>query len=176
MIRGAIAFYGRVVDVIDRALMALMATLLGVVVVLSAVEIVGRNAFKHSSPEAVDVTLSLAILVYLVGYAVLINRDEDVTMDFLYRRFSAGVRRAIDLLTALAVLAFFVLLAFKSVKLFQLGLNSLHPVFPVPHGVVALPVVIAAVACTITALRRTLDAALACIDGTEIRHGGGHIS
>lgn len=178
--RGLIGWYGRVIDAIDRVLAAAMASLLGIVVLLTAVEIVGRNVFRYSSPEAVDVTLTLAIIVYLVGYAVLLNRDQDVTMDFFYRWFSPTSRRVIDLLTDVAILVFFVVLLLKSHRLFQMGLNSLHPVFPVPHGIVALPAVAAGVACVLVAIRRTLDTLLALIDGRSVRGesgpGGGHIS
>jgi len=178
--RRLIFWYGRAVDAIDRVLAAGMALLLGVVVLLTAAEILGRNVFKYSSPEAVDITLAFAIVVYLVGYAVLLNRDQDVTMDFFYRWFAPAARRLIDLLTDAAILVFFVVLLLKSHRLFEMGLTSLHPVFPVPHGIVALPAVAAGVACVLVALRRTLDSMLALIDGADDRgargQGGGHIS
>ena len=167
MIRRIIARYGVVVDAVDRVVLVITSLLLAVVVVLTAVEIVGRNVFKYSSPGSVDVTLSLAILVYFIGYLVLLNRDQDVMMDYFYLRFPPGVKRVLDAVTALAILGFFVVLLLKSVKLFQLGMNSLHPVFPVPHGVVALPVVIAAIGCVLVALRKTLDTGLALIDGNR---------
>ena len=161
----AIGIYGAFVDAIDRVVMAFCAVLLGVVVLLTAAEIVGRNVFKYSSPEMVDMTLSLAILVYLLGYYVLINRDQDVTMDFLYRRMAPGMRRWLDALTATGTLVFFVVLTAKSWRLFQLGMNSLHPVFPVPHGVVALPVLIAAAFCVLAALRRLIDSIATLAEG-----------
>lgn len=165
MLRRAIHGYGRAIDRLDRALLILTSSLLGLVVLLTGVEIIGRNVFRYSSPEAVDVTLQFAILVYLLGYAVLLNRDQDVTMDFFYRRFPSGVRRIIDLATDAGILAFFVILLAKSWRLFELGLNSIHPVFPVPHGVVAMPAVVAGAACLLVALRRTLDSILVAIDG-----------
>lgn len=161
----AIGIYGAFVDAIDRVVMAVCALLLGVVVLLTAAEIIGRNVFKYSSPEMVDMTLSLAILVYLLGYYVLINRDQDVTMDFLYRRMAPGTRRWLDVLTATGTLVFFVVLTAKSWRLFQLGMNSLHPVFPVPHGVVAVPVLIASAFCVLAALRRLIDALVTLTEG-----------
>jgi TRAP-type C4-dicarboxylate transport system permease small subunit len=100
-------------------------------------------------------------------------------MDFFYRRFAPGARRVVDLLTDVAILVFFVVLLMKSHRLFEMGLNSLHPVFPVPHGIVALPAVAAGVACVLVALRRMLDSLLALIDGTggrgEAGPGSGHV-
>lgn len=178
--RRLIGWYGHAIDAVDRVLAGIMASLLGIVVLLTAAEIVGRNIFRYSSPEAVDITLALAIVVYLVGYAVLLNRDQDVTMDFFYRWFSPAMQRVIDLLTDAAILAFFVVMLLKSHRLFEMGLNSLHPVFPVPHGIVALPAVAAGIACVLVAVRRTLDSLLALIDGTggrgETGQGGAHIS
>ena len=171
MIRRIIGGYGAVIDAIDRVVLALTSLLLAVVVVLTAVEIIGRNVFKYSSPGSVDVTLSLAILVYFIGYLVLLNRDQDVMMDYFYLRFSPGVKRLLDAVTSIAILGFFIVLLLKSVKLFQMGMNSLHPVFPVPHGVVALPVVIAAIGCVLVALRKTLDTSLALIDGGRLAGG-----
>lgn len=165
MLRRMIQVYGRAIDHLDRALLVSTSSLLGIVVLLTAVEIIGRNVFKYSSPEAVDITLSVAILVYLLGYAVLLNRDQDVTMDFFYRRFSPAVRRLLDLATDAGILAFFAILLAKSWRLFELGLNSIHPVFPVPHGVVALPAVIAGAACLLVALRRMLDSLLVLLNG-----------
>jgi len=168
MIRRVIALYGRFVDAVDRVVLAVTSLLLGVVVILTAAEIVGRNVFKYSSPEAVDITLSVAVLVYLLGYFVLLNRDQDVMMDFFYRGLGTGMRRLLDAVTAVGVLIFFVILALKSLQLFRMGMNSLHPVFPVPHGVVALPVLIAAFACVLVAVRKMLDAMLALIDGARV--------
>jgi TRAP-type C4-dicarboxylate transport system permease small subunit len=167
MIRRIVALYGRGIDALDRVVLAVSALLLGVVVVLTAIEIVGRNLFRHSSPEAVDVTLALAVLVYLVGYLVLLNRDQDVMMDYFYLRFPAWLRRALDAATAVAVLVFFAILVFKSWRLVQLGMNSLHPVFPVPHGIVALPVLAGAIGCVLVALRKVLDTLLALGGGDE---------
>ena len=161
MIRRIVARYGRAIDALDRVVLVVSALLLGAVVVLTAIEIIGRNVFRHSSPEAVDVTLALAVLVYFVGYLVLLNRDQDVMMDYFYNRFPARLRGALDAATAVAVLVFFAILLFKSWRLVQLGMNSLHPVFPVPHGIVALPVLAGAVGCVLVALRKALDALLA---------------
>ena len=164
MIRRILAAYGRAVDAVDRVIDAGAALLLGVVVLLTGAEIIGRNVFKYSSPEMVDITLALAILIYLLGYFVLLNRDQDVTMDFLYRRLGRRSRRVVDALTTLGILVFFLLLTEKSWLLVKLGMNSLHPVFPVPHGVVALPVLVASAICVLAALRRALDALRHLVD------------
>ncbi len=48
MIRRVFAVYGRANDRIDPVVIAFSSILLGVVVLLTAIEIVGRNVFKYS--------------------------------------------------------------------------------------------------------------------------------
>ncbi len=108
------------------------------------------------------------MLAYLVGYMVLLNRDQDVMIDYFYRRFSAPLQRVADAVTALAILAFFLVLLAKSMTLVRLGLNSLHPVFPVPHGIIALPVVVGAAACVLAALRKAGDKIITVIDAGRV--------
>ena len=131
--------------------------LLALVVVLSAVEIVGRTLFAASSIEIVDVSLQAGVLMYFIGYLVLLNRDQDIVVDYFYVRLPKPVRRAIDLFTACAIAAFFALLLFKSIALFRMGLGNHHPVFPIPQAVVSLPAVLGAVGGVIVALRKALD-------------------
>jgi TRAP-type C4-dicarboxylate transport system permease small subunit len=164
LLRRLIATYGAAIDVFDRVFLVVVSLSLGVVVLLTGVEIVGRNVFKSSSPAAVDITLSLAVFVYLAGYLVLLNRDQDVMMDYFYRRFRPRTKAMIDALTALGCLVFFAILLLKSITLFKLGLHSLHPVFPIPHGVVVLPVLIAGAGCLLVAIRKSLDSLLALHD------------
>jgi len=164
MIRRIVGAYGRAIDAFDRLISVVSALLLAVVVILTGAEIIGRNLFQYSSPESVDITMSLAVLTYLVGYVVLLNRDQDVMIDFFYRRLPVSAARILDAITSIAITAFFVILLVKSLTLFRMGLYSLHPVFPVPHGIVALPVIVGAAGCLLVAVRKALDATLALVD------------
>ena len=155
--RRALLLYRRFVDALDRATMVFCALLLASVVSLSAIEIVGRSFFAMSSIELVDLSLQLSILMNFVGYMVLLNRNQDIEIDYFYARLSPSARRTIDVLTALAIAAFFLLLLVKSFKLFRMGLRFSHPVFPIPQAVVTLPAVLGSAAGLIVAIRKALD-------------------
>ena len=155
--RRALVLYRRFVDGLDRATMVFCALLLASVVCLSAIEIVGRSFFAMSSIEMVDLALQLSILMNFVGYMVLLNRNQDIEIDYFYARLPPSVRRAVDVLTALAIAGFFLLLLVKSFKLFRMGLRFSHPVFPIPQAVVTLPAVLGSAGGLIVAIRKALD-------------------
>ena len=159
--RRALRLYGHAVDALERATTAACALLLAAVVLLAGAEIVGRTFFGHSSLEMVDLSLQLAILMYFIGYSALLNRDQDIVMDYFYVRFPVRARRLIDVLTALAVAGFFLLLLVKSIALFRLGLRFPHPVFPLPNAVVIVPAVLGAAGGLIVAVRKALDVIVA---------------
>ena len=156
-LRRAIKAYGRAVDRLGHFTMIGCTLLLMTVVALSAAEIIARSFFAASSVEMVDLTLQLAILVYFAGYLVLLNDDQDIAIDYFYRKMRAQTRRVIDVLTGIAIAAFFLLLFAKSVTMFRMGLRYNHPVFPIPNAVVTLPAVLGSLGGLIVATRKALD-------------------
>jgi TRAP-type C4-dicarboxylate transport system permease small subunit len=149
--------YGRCIDALDRAVSAVCALLLAAVAVLTGAEIIGRSLFARSSIETVDVALQLAIVMYFIGYLSLLNRNQDIMVDYFYVRLPASVRRTVDLITAIAIAGFFLLLLIKSVALFRLGLRFPHPVFPVPNALVILPALLGSAGGLLVAIRKVLD-------------------
>jgi TRAP-type C4-dicarboxylate transport system permease small subunit len=95
--------------------------------------------------------------MYFIGYLSLLNRDQDIMVDYFYVRFPLRVRRMIDLLAAVAIAGFFLLLLVKSIALFRLGLRFPHPVFPVPNALIVSPAVLGAAGGLLVALRKLLD-------------------
>jgi TRAP-type C4-dicarboxylate transport system permease small subunit len=160
-------WYRRAVDALDRATLGFCTFLLATVVVLSGAEIVGRTFFAASSVELVDLSLQLSILMNFIGYLVLLNRDQDISVDYFYVRLPRPVRRAIDILIALAIAAFFLLLLIKSIALFRMGLRFNHPVFPIPQAILAVPAVLGSAGGLIVAIRNALDVAVDPRDATE---------
>jgi TRAP-type C4-dicarboxylate transport system permease small subunit len=158
LVSRAIETYGWAVDWLDRMTTALCALLLVAVVALSATEIVARSFFQASSVEVVDLTLQLAILMYFLGYLSLLNRNEDVAIDYFHRRIPTPIRRVVDILAACAIAAFFAVLLVKSVALFRLGLRYNHPVFPIPNAVTITPALLGSLGGLLVAVRKTLDA------------------
>lgn len=155
--RRAIHYFGRVVDRIDRANTVVCVLLFSAVVLMAGAEVVSRAVFNSSSLEMVDLSLQLAILMYFIGYASLLNRDQDIRMDYFYLRFPLRVRKALDVLSAVAIAGFFLLLLIKSMELFGMGLRQRHPVFPIPNAVVIFPAVLGAAYGLVVAIRKALD-------------------
>ena len=153
----AVRNLGRLVDRMDRANMAVCAFLFAAIVLLAGGEVIARTLFKSSSVELVDLSLQFAILMYFLGYASLLNRDQDVRMDYFYLLFPRSVRKVLDVLTVLVVASFFLVLLVKSIMLFRMGLNQSHPVFPIPNAVVIVPAVLGAVYGLMVSVRKALD-------------------
>jgi TRAP-type C4-dicarboxylate transport system permease small subunit len=86
-----------------------------------------------------------------------LNRNQDIEIDYFYARLPRSVRRAVDVLIALAIAGFFLLLLIKSIKLLRMGLRFSHPVFPIPQAVVTLPAVLGSAGGLIVATRKALD-------------------
>lgn len=153
----AVRNLGRLVDRMDRANMAICAFLFAAIVLLAGGEVIARTLFESSSVELVDLSLQFAILMYFLGYASLLNRDQDVRMDYFYLLFPRSVRKVLDVLTVLVVASFFLVLLVKSIMLFRMGLNQSHPVFPIPNAVVIVPAVLGAACGLMVAVRKALD-------------------
>jgi TRAP-type C4-dicarboxylate transport system permease small subunit len=158
VLRRLLVLYGRSAELVDRGAMAFSAGMLAVVVGLNAVEIVARRAGR-SSPLLVELSVTLATTMYFVGYAALLRRDDDVVMEYVYRRLPRRGRRWLDLAIALAVLGFFALLLDRAVALFRLMRPTSHPVFPISQSYTVLPLLVAAVACLWVAGYRVVVAA-----------------
>lgn len=156
--RRALRFFRQAIDRFDRINAAACALLFLAVVLMAGGEIVARNLFQNSSVEMVDLSLQCAILMYFLGYASLLNREQDIRMDYFYVRFPGRLRKIIDVLTWVAIAGFFLLLLVKSFTLFRMGLNQRHPVFPIPNALIIVPAVLGASAGLLVAVRKLLDA------------------
>jgi TRAP-type C4-dicarboxylate transport system permease small subunit len=138
--------------------MAFSAGALALVVAFNAVEIAARR-LGRSSPLLVELSITLATAFYLVGYTALLHHDDDVVMEYVYRRIPVRIRRWLDVTIALGVLGFFVVLLAKSVALLRLTRPMTHPVFPVSQSYTVIPVVLAAAICLWVAGYRVVAAA-----------------
>lgn len=137
-------------------LLVLVVLLFVAMVLLNGAEGIGRYVFQASSIYLVETSLVLGTAVYFIGYAVLLKHDEDIRMGYFVERMPPRVAQAVDVLTELGVLVFFVVLAKASWGYFQLTLAMPHTLFPVPQGYVVLPLLAGAVAGVWVAVHRLL--------------------
>jgi TRAP-type C4-dicarboxylate transport system permease small subunit len=150
--------YGLSVDFLDRVIMVACALMLVFVVAINGCEIITRYFFRYSSLYSAETSLVISALMYFVGYVVLLKRDEDVTLDYFYMKMPLMVRRAIDLLLSLGVLAFFVILSESSLRYVRLTSMMQHPVMPIPQSYTTAPILVAAICCLWVALYKVLVA------------------
>jgi TRAP-type C4-dicarboxylate transport system permease small subunit len=126
--------------------LVLVVVLFVTMVLLNGAEGVGRYVFQASSIYFVETSLVLGTAVYFIGYAVLLKNDEDIRMGYFVERMPRRVAQAVDVLTELGVVCFFVVLVKSSWGYLQLTLAMPHTLFPVPQGYVVLPLLAGAVA------------------------------
>ena len=158
MFRRFVHVYGQSVDLLDRFVMAACTLMLVVVVAINGLEIITRYFFGYSSLYSSEGSLVISALMYFVGYAVLLRRDEDVTLDYFYMKFPIRVQRVIDVLLALGILTFFLVLTETSIRYVRLTSMMQHPVLPIPQSYTTAPILVAAVCCLWVALYKVLIA------------------
>ena len=114
-----------------------------------------------SSIEMVDLALQLSILMYFVGYLVLLNRNQDIEIDYFYARLPPSVRRAVDRPDRVGDRRRSSCCCSSSPSSCSgWGFAISHPVFPIPQAVVTLPAVLGSAGGLIVAIRKALDVAL----------------
>lgn len=126
--------------------LVLVVTLFVTMVLLNGAEGIGRYVFQASSIYLVETSLVLGTAVYFIGYAVLLKNDEDIRMSYFVERLPRRLALAIDVLTEVGVVIFFLVLAKACWGYFQLTSLMPHALFPFSQGYVLLPLMAGAVA------------------------------
>ncbi len=148
--------YAHTVRFVAEATLWLCVAALVAAVSLNAIEIASRYLFGNSSLYRVEISLELCTAMYLIGYLVLLARNEDVTMDYFYGRLPHRVQWILDVAIAAGTIWFFTVLLQSSLVYFRLTSTMTHPTFPISRGVTTLPILIAAAGCLWVALYRVL--------------------
>jgi TRAP-type C4-dicarboxylate transport system permease small subunit len=148
--------YERTVRWVSDATLWLAAAALVAAVSLNAIEIASRYLFGNSSLYRVELSLELCTAMYLIGYLVLLARDEDVAMDYFHARLPRRVRLILDVAIAVGTTWFFAVLLDSSLVYFRLTSAMTHPTFPISRGVTTLPILVAAGGCLWVAIYRVL--------------------
>jgi TRAP-type C4-dicarboxylate transport system permease small subunit len=158
MVKRFLHAYGQSVAVLDRVVMTACALMLVTVVVLTGTEIITRYFFRYTTLYSAEASLVVSALMYFVGYAVLLRRGQDVTLDYLYMKMPLRVQRVLDVLLAIGTLIFFAVLLEASLRYVRLTNMMEHPVLPIPQSYTTAPILIAAICCLWVALYKVLIA------------------
>ena len=105
-----------------------------------------RSDAISESPRSTYVQISLALgtLVYFFGYLILLRRNEDVTVAFVYDRLPPIVRDLLDILISSAIVLFFAVLLYASLSYYRLTHAMMHPILPVAQSTTILPIAVGA--------------------------------
>lgn len=105
----------KLASVLNRIAAAIAGTALFVLVGVMVFEVVSRYAFNAPTLWAFDVSFMLAGAAFVLGGAITLELNRHVTVDVFADRLPAPVKRAIDLVFYLAVLAIVAALLYVSV-------------------------------------------------------------
>ncbi len=150
--------------VLAQALSMLAVVLFAVVVILNGWEAAARYFFAASSIYTVELSLVLASIVYFTGYAGLLQRDEDVRLEYFVKKLGPRMQRMIDTFNELASTLFFTTLVYGSWAYYSLTSAMPHVLFPFHQGYVVLPIAAGALACLWIAITRLLRSVLNLFD------------
>jgi len=115
----------------------------GALLVLSA-EVVLRYAFNHPLQNVSEGVIIAFIWVYSMGGAALYARNDDITLDFFFRRCGARPQAAWLLVVYLAIVATMAVVLVETVKLILVQRGVLTPSLRLPLGIEHAALVVAA--------------------------------
>ena len=120
---------------LSAACVAVSVFLFAASLVLMAADIVLRYAFNHPLQHVGEAVTIAFIYVYLVGGAALYARNEDIALDYFFRK--AGVRpQALWLLVIyLAIAATMAVVAVQTLMLMKVQQGVLTPALRLPLGI-----------------------------------------
>ena len=142
----------RLVRLLTWLHLAISGTLFVVATGALAVDVGLRYLF--SAPVAglhEAVTLAFTF-VFMLGAAALYARNEDIVLEFVYRRLPAPVRRHLVLVIYLAIVIVLAVVLQQTFRLIEVQWNLPTPALRVPQAVFAVPVAIASVSIILTSL------------------------
>jgi TRAP-type C4-dicarboxylate transport system permease small subunit len=129
-----LARYRTVLDLLDKTLMFVCALTLAFVMIIYTIEIFTRYCLNYSSTVTGELGLILMTWLYFLGFVILFKRGEDVIMEYFFDRFPLRIRDLIAWLTSWAILAFILVLVWKSYQFYTVARMMDHPFLPIRYS------------------------------------------
>lgn len=120
---------------LSRACLAACVVLFAASLAVLAAEIVLRYGFNSPLQNAGEAVTIAFIYVYLLGGAALYARNEDIALDFFFRRVGVTPRAIWLLVIHLAIVATMAITLVETVKLIAVQRAVLTPALRLPLGV-----------------------------------------
>lgn len=141
----------------DHVIEATTSTILVVIVVINAAEIVTRSFFSHSFDWIHEINLLLANWLYFLGICLIYYRQQDITIDFVLRLFRGRLRAPFLIAINLLTIATLLVVAWYGWELLALQANYKTMGLGLRNHWFSLPVVIGAVMMIAIVLCQSLD-------------------
>lgn len=119
----------------SAACLALCVFLFAASLVLMTAEIVLRYAFDHPLQNVGEAVIIAFIYVYLLGGAALYARNEDIALDYFFRKVSVKPQAIWLLAIYLAIAATMAVTLVETLKLIEVQRGVLTPALRLPLGI-----------------------------------------
>jgi TRAP-type C4-dicarboxylate transport system permease small subunit len=120
---------------VSAVCLALSVFLFGASLAIMAAEIVLRYAFNHPLQNVGEAVIIAFIYVYLVGGAALYARNEDIALDYIFRKVGMKPQAIWLLIIYLAVAATMAVVLVETVMLIKIQQGVLTPALRLPLGI-----------------------------------------
>jgi TRAP-type C4-dicarboxylate transport system permease small subunit len=121
--------------VLTAACLALSVFLFAASLAIMAAEIVLRYAFNHPLQHVGEAVIIAFIYVYLVGGAALYARNEDISLDYLFRKLGVKPQAIWLLVIYLAIAATMAVILVQTMMLINVQRGVLTPALRLPLGI-----------------------------------------
>ena len=142
----------RLVRLLTWLHLAVSGTLFLVSTSALAVDVVLRYFFSAPIAGLHETVMLAFTFVFLLGAAALYARNQDIVLEFVYRRLPAPVRRHLVLVVNLAIIVVLAVVLHQTFRLIDIQWNLPTPALRLPQSVFAFPVAIASVSIILTSL------------------------
>lgn len=134
--------YKKFLDVLDKVMLTVATVLFIVIFAVSVTEIILRSFFNFSLLWSQDLCIMLTCWVMLMGCAVLMHRDDHLTVSFLVNAMPERTRLAVRLVTRIVLLAFCIVLGYNGLTVVKVKMGLYYTALRWPTGIayMSLPV------------------------------------
>ncbi|WP_434309119.1 TRAP transporter small permease [Hominifimenecus sp. rT4P-3] len=149
--------YKKVLDVIDKVVIALTATVLAAMTVLMVYQVVLRYCFNSANSWTEELLRYLFVWVIMLGGSLAIRRNSHLKVDMFLNLLKPMARRVIQIVMYFAILGFLVVLCVLGIRLVLNTTNNLSAGIRVPMAVPYASIPIGAFLMILTTIEYLCD-------------------
>jgi TRAP-type C4-dicarboxylate transport system permease small subunit len=135
--------YRLAADFLDQVIMKTCTVVMALLLLVNFVDLLQRFIIRKSFSWVMDITLLAGGWVFCLAFAVVVKRKEEISVEFLFRRFPLLVRNILKLVITVLMMGFSLLVVIHSIRLartqVQVYIYTLKPLTEM-HRTIALTV------------------------------------